>query len=248
MWTIEWIDSEGKSEVQHNCLETMTIEDAFSSSPNGKVHKPDSKKKRKRQELESEDAAAEVQDAPGSQVAATSASAADEDDEPPLDNQAPEESSKSKGLESEPKEEEAPQEEDTPKNAENPQEAERPKPERFYYLLKVGTSSASKVLIPLMPNCTLTESLQDQTVMEYPTYYVLAYSPSKLPPGFMTEHQYLKIRKGEEQELDEALVKAEEDGVLRSGRESDPRAGGTASASQMDANKILDMLKRDVTR
>lgn len=246
MWTVEWIDSEGKSELQHNCLETLTVEDAFSSSPNEKLHRPDPKKKRKRQELEPEEAA--VPDAPRQDVVATSASASDHDHARALDDEAPEESSKSKALESEHKEVDVPHEEEKPTDADDPKEEERPKPERFYYLLKVGTSSASKVLIPLMPNCTLTESLQDQTVMEYPTYYVLPYSPSKLPPRFMTEHEYLKIRKGEEQELDEALVKAEADGVLRGGQEADTKAGGAAASNQMDANKILDMLKRDVTR
>ncbi|KAF2162661.1 hypothetical protein M409DRAFT_26899 [Zasmidium cellare ATCC 36951] len=255
MWTVEWIDSDGKSELQHNCVETNTIEDTFSASPTEKLRNPDAstmsktrEKKRKRQESQLE--AGLVEGHPLASLLGLAAdigatSAAQNDTASAVGR--PEESSNL--IETIPE----------------PQQEEKPKPERFYYLLKVGTSSACKVLIPLMPNCTLTESLQDQTVMEYPTYYVLPYSPGKLPPGFRTEHQYLKIRKGEEEEFDEALIKAEEGGVLNGGIKNEPGLPSKPSFSsksnfsskpthvdsrptQVDANKILDMLKRDVTR
>lgn len=232
MWTVEWVDSEGRSEVQDNCLESTTTEDTYMTALAEKANvesrrqnpdeAPDKRgKKRKRLEQQQEGEAAKGEAAKDEPTATEEAA--------PIESKDPEPTSAT--LDKEPQ----------------PSKEETPIPSRFFYLLKAGTSSPCKVLIPLMPNCTLTESLQDQIVFEYPTYYVLPYSPEKLPPGFLTEHQYLKVRKCEEEELDEALVKAEEGGVL-DGDGQTKTGAGTTSTGQVDANKILDMLKRDVTR
>ncbi|KAK4494771.1 hypothetical protein PRZ48_014127 [Zasmidium cellare] len=237
-WTVEWINSEGKSELHHDCPETTTIEEAFSTSPTEKASNS-REKKRKREESELEAGSAQMQ--PTASLLGSTADIGAADTTANGDDAAP-------NVE--------PQEKlsNMIEPVQEPKE-EKPKPDRFFYLHKVGASSSCKVLIPLMPNCTLTESLQDQTVMEYPTYYVLPYSPGKLPPGFMTEHQYLKIRKGEEEELEQAMVKAEEGGMLIKNEPGlPPRPTQRTSqadanrSSEVDANKILDMLKRDVTR
>ena len=109
----------------------------------------------------------------------------------------------------------------------------------YFYLLKPFTASKSNVLIPIDSSGKLTECLKGQTVLEFPTVYVLPNAPDALPAGFMLEEKYNKIQKAEE---------AEVDGMLRRTNES---TGGALAASReeekpLDANSILDMLKRDV--
>lgn len=114
----------------------------------------------------------------------------------------------------------------------------------FFYLLKVGTSSASKVLIPLEANKSLTEALRNQSVLEFPTIYTLPHSPEQLPSSYMLDKQYEQLRECEEKELEEAMKKAGNDGVPERTDVRDEREASNA----MDPNRILDMLKRDVTR
>lgn len=114
-----------------------------------------------------------------------------------------------------------------------------------FYLLRPGTSSAAKVLIPLESHATLTASLQDRTVQEYPTIYVLPEPRGSLPSKYLLENEYNKIRKGEEDELNEAIKQAGPAAIVQNMRGEETVA---AANTQIDPQRILDMLKRDVTR
>lgn len=118
-------------------------------------------------------------------------------------------------------------------------------PSLSFYLLKPGTTSTCKVLIPLDSRATLTASLQDHTVLEYPTLYTLAQSPESLTSPYMLEKDYNQIRKAEEVELNEAIEQAGPTFVAQGMRQNETVA---AANTQIDPQKILDMLKRDVTR
>jgi hypothetical protein len=116
-----------------------------------------------------------------------------------------------------------------------------------FYLLLPGTSSSAKVLIKLDPQATLTTSLRNRIVLEYPTIHVLPHDPASLPEGYITEDQYSKVRQSEEDELKDAMAKADTEGILS--QVGKPEPGSTSvSASNIDPQTILDMLKRDVTR
>jgi hypothetical protein len=113
-----------------------------------------------------------------------------------------------------------------------------PTPEHFY-LLRPFTASKSTVLTPIDASKSLTECLKEQTVLEFPTIYVLPDEPHSLPDGFLLAEQYEKAQKAEEAEVD-ALV-----------QRTNQSTGGALTATRdeekpLDANSILDMLKRDV--
>ncbi|KAF2197105.1 hypothetical protein GQ43DRAFT_444522 [Delitschia confertaspora ATCC 74209] len=113
-------------------------------------------------------------------------------------------------------------------------------PDYHFYLLKPRTNSQKRVLIPLSPSALLSESLRGQTVLEFPTIYVLTTPVESLPQDFMLEAQYLKQVAEEEKELEEALkaVDPEKLKALRGGEE-----GG--KAEEVDSRAILDVLKMD---
>ena len=111
-------------------------------------------------------------------------------------------------------------------------------PEHFY-LLRPFTASKKIVLTPIDASKSLTECLKEQTVLEFPTIYVLSDEPHSLPDGFQLAEQYEKAQKAEEAEVD-ALV-----------QRTNQSTGGALTATReeerpLDANSILDMLKRDV--
>ncbi|GAB7325858.1 hypothetical protein MBLNU13_g09927t1 [Cladosporium sp. NU13] len=113
-----------------------------------------------------------------------------------------------------------------------------PTPEHFY-LLRPFTASKSTVLTPIDASKSLTECLKEQTVLEFPTIYVLLDEPHSLPDGFQLTEHYEKAQKAEEAEVD-ALV-----------QRTNQSTGGALTATReeekpLDANSILDMLKRDV--
>lgn len=111
----------------------------------------------------------------------------------------------------------------------------------YFYLLKPTTAIASRVLIPLNSTATLTDSLRNQTVLEYPTIYVLTSAPDELGAGFMIEKEYI-----------------EEMAKTRTIQPGAPSKASSASSHQpgaqekksndasIDAKSILNMLKRDV--
>ena len=115
-------------------------------------------------------------------------------------------------------------------------------PPQHFYLLKPNTAGPSRVLIPLKPGATLTDSLRDRTVQEYPTIYVLPDPPATLEAEFMLETNYLErvASKGQESSGNAGSVGGSRDGTAE--RHAEER-GDVAS---LDAKSILKMLKRDV--
>lgn len=118
-------------------------------------------------------------------------------------------------------------------------------PSLHFYLLRPNTSSKEKVLIALNRKATLTSCLRDRTLLEFPTIYVLPHDSTSLPDGYMLEKQYLELQKSEKEELKEAVAKAEKQGAFDHARtaEASAKPGG-----QLDANSILNVLRRDMTR
>lgn len=116
--------------------------------------------------------------------------------------------------------------------------AEDPTPEHFY-LLRPFTASKLVVLIPLDSSKSLTESLKGQTVLEFPAIYVLPEQPDSLPAGFQLSDEYEKVQKAEEAEVDVLMQRTNQStgGALMAAREEE---------KPLNANSILDMLKRDV--
>lgn len=118
------------------------------------------------------------------------------------------------------------------------------RPEHFFYLLKPGTKSASRVVIPLKSEASLTESLRHQILQEYPTIYVLPGPPDPLGAGFLLEKDYLKA------------IPTEAEGIVNQPSVA-TKANGVALGVQrhnlvdhdgdLDAKSILAMLKRDIT-
>jgi hypothetical protein len=116
--------------------------------------------------------------------------------------------------------------------------ADAPTPEHFY-LLRPFTASKSIVLTPLDASKSLTDCLKGRTVLEFPTIYVLSEESHSLPAGFQLSEQYEKAQKAEEVEVDALVQRTNQSmgGALTATREEE---------KPLDANSILDMLKRDV--
>jgi hypothetical protein len=115
-------------------------------------------------------------------------------------------------------------------------------PAQHFYLLKPGTVSPSRVLISLKPEATLTGSLRDHTVQEYPTIYVLPYLPTALGSEFMLEADYSK------RVASSAPESSANAGTFSGDRGNAGRQQGEKreDSAPSDAKGILKMLRRDV--
>lgn len=129
-----------------------------------------------------------------------------------------------------------------------------------FYLHKPHTSSKNTVLIPLPPSTTLTASLAQKDVLEFPTIYVFntskppsAHDATKeqeetrpaLPTGFVTLEEYKWEKAAEEEELKglmEAIPQGQRDVALQSG----VFAGQGEKREEVDEKQVLEVLKRDV--
>ena len=108
---------------------------------------------------------------------------------------------------------------------------------QMFYLLKPNTQGSSRVLIPLLATKSLTRSLQDKTVLEYPTIYALPHSPDSLPKGFLLEKEYSQRQYSEVR----AIGRSDADGNSQT-------TSSSASSKVIDPARILEMLKRDINR
>jgi hypothetical protein len=252
MWTVEWVDVDGKKSVDDECSEGRQINDLWNEVSAKRLNAEKGRKRKRETEKQS--------------VAQKSSVQASEqqpsDDAGTLLSQPGPESvghSSSKPAEDKPIEPVPQKPEDLPSDrpgdetvmdpsnaiekntvhSEKSLDDEKPTTPEYFYLLKPFTASKSNVLIPIDSSGKLTECLRGQTVLEFPTVYVLPNTPNALPAGFMLEERYNKMQKAEQVEVD---------GLLQRTNES---TGGALSASReeekpLDANSILDMLKRDV--
>jgi len=250
MWTVEWVGADGKKIVDDECSEGRQISDLWNEVSAKRLNAEKGRKRKREieksgvkqnsvaqeseQQSSNDDSTLLSQPGPGSgSIDSISVPTNDHATEP-----VPQKPSE---LPSDELGEEAAQ---RPSNAnsEHPEERledEKPSTPEHFYLLKPFTASKSIVLIPVDSSGKLTDCLRGQTVLEFPTVYALPNASDALPAGFMLEEHYNKLQKAEE---------AEVDGLLRRTNES---TGGALAASReeekpLDANSILDMLKRDV--
>lgn len=113
----------------------------------------------------------------------------------------------------------------------------------YFYLLKPTTGTTSRVLIPLKPEATLTESLQNQALLEYPTIYALPMPPEALVEHFTLEVDYMEsIAKNQKARIDGSNKQG--DGSRISAGE--PQDHELENGAPLDAKSILAMLKRDI--
>lgn len=251
MWTVEWVDMDGKKSIDDECSEGRQINDLWIEVSAKRLNAEKGKKRKRETEKQSVPQKSSVQ--AGEQQTSEDASTLPSRAEPEsidhsstiADHRTTElVSQKPGGL---PSDEPAGELACDPSNAvenkteqlEKSLEDETPATSEYFYLLKPFTASKSNVLIPIDSSGRLTDCLKGQTVLEFPTVYVLPNAPDALPAGFMLEERYNKMQKAEEVEVD---------GLLRRTNES---TGGALTASReeekpLDANSILDMLKRDV--
>ena len=62
-----------------------------------------------------------------------------------------------------------------------------------YYLFKPNTTSKVKCLIPVAADTKLIVVLHNQTVLEFPTFYIRQETPEALPAPFITEENYNEL-------------------------------------------------------
>lgn len=246
MWTVEWMQGDGRKSVDDESAEGRQIRDLWGEVMAKRLN-AEKGKKRKREaekptsskvsirdpEQQAVDDSAEQQ----SQIAQTPTGTSKPDIQNETQNATPTAPPQGESTD------------DTPLTAINAHKeldqpesllgADEPSPAEHFYLLKPFTAAKSKVLIPINATAKLTDCLKTQTVLEYPTIYVLPEAPDSLPADYQLEEQYLKLRKAEE---------AEVEGLVRRTNQSTGGALNPAKeeGEKVDANSILDMLKRDV--
>jgi hypothetical protein len=251
MWTVEWVDMDGKKSVDDECSEGRQIDDLWNEVSAKRLNAEKGKKRKREAEKQSMAQKPSVQ-ASENQASGDASIPLSQPEPDSIDNSSTPADDKSVEVVPQ-KPEDVPSDEPVGESAcdpskpvenktEHPQESleeEKPATPEYSYLLKPFTATKSIVLIPIDSSGKLTDCLRGQTVLEFPTIYVLPHAPASLPAGFMLEERYNKMQKAEE---------AEVDGLLRRTNES---TGGALTASReeekpLDANSILDMLKRDV--
>ncbi|GAM90067.1 hypothetical protein ANO11243_081070 [Dothideomycetidae sp. 11243] len=120
-----------------------------------------------------------------------------------------------------------------------------PAAKRHLYLHRPRALRKQVVLIPLDTAADLTTSLSRQTIDEYPTIYHLPYPPDGLPDGFCTSAAYDKSHKAE-------LARLDRDDIVKSvatqlgGEKLGEAWGKEKDEKDWDAERVLDMLRRDV--
>lgn len=253
---MEWIDSDGNKDISDSCRDNSTIVDLYAlkqiEQSNAMKRKPGetprdaSKRRRKAKQAASKEAStAEEPEAVPDAIETTTGSeilpAGDSPHQDADEHQVPTESKIDTSSTQ-------PSLQGPATIAESRENEETVDPCLHFYLLKPGTTSKEKVLIPLNRQATLTSCLRDRTVLEFPTIYVLPHEPTSLPPEYMLESTYLQLQKSEKQELKEAVASAEEKGAFQHVRSTQAQASSARPNVPLDANSILNVLKRDMTR
>ena len=109
----------------------------------------------------------------------------------------------------------------------------------YYYLHAPRLPSEHSVLIPLLPEASLSESLRGRLVLEFPTIYVLTREAEKLSDRYITEEMFFRKlqEEGYRNQL-EAKLTGQEEGEL-----GDEASVGNDS---MDERKLEEVLERDL--
>ncbi|KAK0777011.1 Box C/D snoRNA accumulation [Friedmanniomyces endolithicus] len=266
LWTVEWSMESGEREVHHGCTESSSLADLFTESRIGRrvsadsrADEVDNRQSKRRKRLD--EVATSLETATASTV-----------NEPNVDRSAPDLDAQPRLIEAEDHEMEAVSVETSAHSAsragnlaklkseetslkrdgsaaelaivEDEVQQKATLPSRHFYLLRPATTGTSKVLIPLHGQATLTECLKNRTIQEYPTLFVLPASPHALPTGFMLHDDYIRSVNEDDAEVTRHTQSTDRQRAgLESGSEGQQTAAGSAP---LDAQGILNMLKRDV--
>jgi hypothetical protein len=244
MWTVEWVGRDGKKSVDSESSEASQLKELWGEVIARRLNVEKGKKRKRESEKQSSTQPPNVEGVEqrnqgslpltGESELTARPSAAGDVATDDVSNQQPEPSPSK-----EPTDAHSTEVAGGPDGPDgNNEAAHAPTPE-YFYLLRPFTASKSIVLTPLDSSKSLTECLQGQTVLEFPTIYVLPDEPDSLPTGFLLAEQYEKVQKAEEVEVDDLMQRTNQsiDGALTASREEE---------KPLDANSILDMLKRDV--
>ena len=115
----------------------------------------------------------------------------------------------------------------------------RPTPPLSFHLHHPSLPSSHPVLIPLPSDATLSTSLTNRLVLEFPTIYVLHQRPGdKLPEKFISEEDFFaRAEKELEEELEEGEVRVEKVG------EADDVG---VNEENVDEKRLLEVLGKDL--
>ena len=114
-------------------------------------------------------------------------------------------------------------------------------PDYHFYLHKPHTTSTSRILIPLEPSSTLSTCLRGESILEYPTIFVLNQPSSALPEGLLLEIDYRKQEKKMIEELDEDEKEMAPE-IARAQQISSQRK----DEGNLEDSKVLESLRRDL--
>jgi len=244
VWTVEWVDQAGKRELQHDCMESESLEgirrlfhaekrNAVRRKANADGELANLQRPAKRKKTEAQNGAMQKSLNPDDASALhADASKARDDDHEKNDKQRVVDDSDQGNTVSIHQAPPGPL-------TEEGDETVNPDAQHHFYLHRPATASSAHILIPLSPSSTLSKCLRDRTVQEYPTIFILEQAPASLPHGYVMEEEYLRARKHEDAELS-ALDRSHgaEPGIAA--------MNDVIKEEPLDANSILDMLKRDV--
>ena len=116
-------------------------------------------------------------------------------------------------------------------------------PDYHFYLHKPHTTSASRILIPLEPASMLSTCLKGQSILEYPTIFVLNQPSTALPEGFLLEYDYKKQEKKMIEELDE-----DEKEMAPEIARAQQMSSRLKDEGDLEDSKVLESLKRDLAK
>lgn len=254
MWTVEWIHSDGSRDVtgrDSGVFDTTPLSIAYHALLEGKSKKrkrrsPDPEKREPRPVSKIDES---VQYGVQRRPEATTSSIEDPSQTtstPDQTGKLMEENQSIPGLPEDPYTDTSvkPKPNNPPEQASTLLTGPRPPEAHSYhfYLVKPHTSSARPVLIPVSGSDNLSECLQEQVVLEFPTIQVLPGPPSSLPNRFMLESDYLAQFRAEALELDELLAQVKQPLQDDGGHAGADGGGGVPQ----DLKMVAEMLQKDV--
>lgn len=241
VWSVEWVVGGDKKVVEVD--ESRTLEEAFKELM---VEKERESKKRKRVQ---DDAASKAQkqkvQTEKPEVEETTVEAAATESNIALDSEGvTTDSSTTAPSTDDPKTTNAPQEQLPPEAAPSTRDT------THFYLHKPHTSSTNTVLIPLSPTSTLTSSLTQNHVLEFPTIYAFTTSTetpeqiNPLPAGFITVQQYTQNITDDDKEL-QGLMSSIPKEQRKIALDGGIFGGEEEKREEVDEKEVLEMLQRD---
>ena len=250
-WTVEWVHPDGRKELGQ-CQEKMPILEAYSVLPGapGSVRPKKRKRTNNRQEDDTErrkppangDALPLHQDAESGVF--DLARAVEESVQAQGQDAGVGETGNVKSQKSTDAQSNSQKKEDTPSVLQHQEQQQRQQflPNISFYLHTPSLPSRHPVLAPLSHDTTLSTTLRNRLVLEFPTIYVFDKNPQdKLPDGFISEEDFYKMaRKEIIEELDEGEIVEEASPARR-----EQQCGGL-EAEKMDERKLMEVLGKDL--